>query len=214
MENYTFCHNIDLPATVKPMPGKHSQVVLGKRHMFSQQGGALITLILTLLSLAILVLTVTGQQVLAHAQQISLDEQRLYRQLATEQLFDEVAERLELNSNGLQHKRHGSHFFAQGGAGQRVLYSAVNKVPCPHDDATSSLCWRVQISQAGSGFMRERMLIIPEQSCASAYWYPPQGRVVDGPVLPPVNEPPDDNEPQPLPPRPRPRILGKPLSLY
>lgn len=201
MVNYTLCHNIHNLTTAMSTPTscKHSQ-----------QGAALITLILTLLSLAILALMVTGQQVIAHAQQISLDEQRLYRQLATEQLFDEVAQGLELNSNTLQNPRRGSHFFAQGGAGQRVLYSAVEKKPCPHEYPTSSLCWRVQVSQAGSGFMRERMLIIPEHSCASPYWYSPQGRVLEGSVLPPANEPPDDEGPQPLP---RPPTPGKPPRL-
>lgn len=161
-----------------------------------QRGAALLILILTLLGLALSALTVSGQQVLAHAQQISLDERRLYRQLATEQLFDEIAQSLELNSHFQQ--RGEAHLFTQGSAGQRVLYSTVEATPCPHDYKTLSVCWRVQVSQAGSGFLRERMLIVPEQSCALPYWYPPQGRVMSGPVLPPANELPDDNRPQPI----------------
>lgn len=190
MVSYTFCTRA------------HAQAAIGINmpalSKYGQQGAALMMCVLALLNLAFIALTVTGQQVLGHAQQVTLDEQRLYRQLATEQLFDEVAQNLELNSNALQ-KRQSSHLFAQGGAGQRVLYSSAMPTTCPHEGATESLCWQIQISQSGSGFIRERMLIIPEQGCALPYWYPPQGRVLEGAVLPPANEPPAPVKPVPIP---------------
>lgn len=178
-----------------------------------QQGVALITAILVLLGLALLVLSLSGQQVLTHFQQISLDERRLHRQLATEQLFDEVALSLEMNGRMQLEQGRGyvAHAFTQGSPGQRVLYSEAHDVPCPHDFFTLSMCWRIQVRQSGSGFIRERMFVIPEASCASSYWFPPEGRVVSAPVLPPADAPPVYElppapvaEPTPPPARPRP----------
>lgn len=167
----------------------------------AQRGAALILVISVLLALGLLILGLAGYQVLAHSQQISLDERRLQRQLATEQLFEDVASSLLVNSRPAQEQGRGyvAHLFAEGGAGQRVLYSEAELALCPHEFHTLSLCWRIKVSQAGSGFVRERLLIMPKQSCALAYWYPPAGRVVEGPLLPPANELPDDEGlPQPL----------------
>lgn len=167
----------------------------------AQRGAAIILVISVLLALGLLVLSLAGYQVIAHSQQISLDERRLKRQLATEQLFEDVASSLLVNSRPAQEQGRGyvAHLFAEGGAGQRVLYSEAVLAICPHEFPTLSLCWRIKVSQSGSGFVRERLLIMPKQSCAPPYWYPPEGRVVEGPRLPPANELPNyEPLPQPL----------------
>ncbi|MCC5880401.1 MAG: hypothetical protein JJU03_10970 [Idiomarina sp.] len=165
-----------------------------------------------MLGLALLVLSLSGQQVLTHFQQISLDERRLHRQLATEQLFDEVALSLEMNGRMQLEQGRGyvAHAFNQGSPGQRVLYSETQDVPCPHDFFTLSMCWRIQVRQSGSGFIRERMLVIPEASCASSYWFPPEGRVVSAPVLPPADAPPESDPPPELIPEPTPEPTPPP----
>lgn len=175
------------------------------------QGAALITAVLILLGLALLGLSISGQQVVANYQQINLEERRLYRQLATEQLFDEVAQSMALNGRQQSDNKRGfvAHPFTRGGAGQRVLYSEVHVAECPHAFATLSQCWRVQVRQAGTGYIRERMLILPETSCSAPYWFPPQGRVVAAPPLPPADAPPvDENPPEPVTPPTKPKPGG------
>lgn len=169
-----------------------------------ERGSALITAVLVLLGLALLGLSISAQQVLAHYQQITLDERRLSRQLATEELFDDIAQTLEMNGRLLADNKHGrgAHPFAEGSAGQRVLYSQTDSAECPHDFPTLSLCWRIQVRQAGTGFIRERLLVLPESGCAPPYWFPPQGRVVEAPPLPPADAPPESGDPQPVKPKP------------
>lgn len=166
------------------------------------RGAALVVLMLSLLAVALGVLAVAGEQVLAQHQLLALEHKRFSRQVASETLFEqEAAARQQMQVwdhsglpiEGLESAGEAS-VVADGEGVERTLLATSVPTHCPHPKETQSQCWSVKVQQQGTGFARERMLIIPNTSCSQAYWYAPESRIYsdwlepDAPIVP--DEPP------------------------
>lgn len=166
------------------------------------RGSALVALMLSLLAIAMVMLSVAGEQVLAQHHLLALEQKRFARLVASDALFEQVAiGRQQIQSwhaPGLPSQGSGSLGTATlvpaGEGAERALFATSEPTQCPHPQKTESQCWRIQIQQQGTGFVRERMLIIPNTSCAAGYWYAPESRIYsddgESDLPPPVEEPP------------------------
>lgn len=164
-----------------------------------QAGAALLVTIVTLLAFALSILNLSAQQIMAQHEMVSLEFRRLERQRATEQLFESIVLMNHQSTEGIewhQHLHGSSSLFNQLSA-QREL------VACPHSFETTSLCTKIRVQHANTGFIRERILVQPASHCSEAYWYAPAARVGQHVGVDPI---PKDPPPFTRPGRPPPRL--------
>lgn len=168
-----------------------------------QHGAALLVAIITLLLIALGGLNISARQILTQHEMLSLEFRRLERQRMTEQLFEEI---VLLNQQSIETVEwtqllHGSSALLNQLSASREL------IDCPHNFNTTSLCSRIRVQHADTGFIRERVLVQPVSYCSQPYWYAPAARIgshVDlGPEPKPPLLPPRQPDPvTPAPPKP------------
>src|SRR5690554_1198254 len=70
----------------------------------------------------------------------------------------------------------------------------------PPSITTTGRCARLWVQQAGTGFLRERVLVEPVPHCNTSYWYAPDFRVGGAAAtMPPPVDPDRPSRPDPPP---------------
>lgn len=171
------------------------------RHNRKQQGATLVAVLMALMMVAMSVVGLVAQQITHQHELISLEHRRLERQLATESLFESLAQNYHSEIGGWQGLGEEPIVMKPITDDLYQLQTDRERTDCPHPFETDSTCWRLRVQQASTGFVRERLLVVPGQQCAQPYWYAPAARVgghvntdplpEPTPPLPPVRPPRD-----------------------
>lgn len=138
-----------------------------------EQGAALLVAMVTLMVIAFGAIHITAEQVLAQHQMLSLEFRRLERQNVTEELFESMALGPGSTSDGVEWTRS----MMDSPESNNQLSAVRQPIDCPHPFATTSRCAQLRVQQAGTGFLRERVLVEPVPHCSKSYWYAPDFRV-------------------------------------
>ena len=161
-----------------------------------ETGAVLLVAMVTLLVIAFGAIYVTADQILAQHQMLSLELRRLERQNITEEMFESMALDLASTSEGTVWTRS----IMNSSASNNQLRAMREPIECPHPFTTTSRCARLWVQQAGTGFLRERVLVEPVPHCNTSYWYAPDFRVGGaGATMPPPVDPDRPSRPDPPP---------------
>ncbi|RUO29908.1 hypothetical protein CWE12_08035 [Aliidiomarina sedimenti] len=164
----------------------------------TERGVALLLFVLALLSFSLAAMALSSQQMMGQFMHLHLQQTGIARQQEVEALFSQLA--LQLNE-GQSGSSPGS--FETDSYNNSELDGAVMPDECPHPYPTTTQCWSVRVTDRRNNVERERLLLVPAQSCSQPYWYASASSLALDSTIPPPNEEfPDD----PVFPRTRPGL--------
>ena len=169
----------------------------GRDRRPQETGAALLVAMVSLMVVALGAIHITADQILAQHQMLSLELLRLERQRVTEEMFENMALDLASTSDGVVWTR----TLLNSTAENNQLRATREPIDCPHPYTATSRCALLRVQQAGTGFVRERVLVEPIPHCSKPYWYAPAFRLGDiTSPTPPRTEPVRPDKPK-QPPR-------------